>query len=311
VPAISVILPVFNGQEYLHSAIGSVLSQTFTDFEMLIVDDGSTDESLVIASAFSDTRVRILRNEVNLGLSGSLNLGIEASRADFIARHDQDDIAAPQRLARQIEFMSQHSAVGLVGTWARVLSAPGGTQGEMIREHRHPTADAELRWRLLWNSPFVHSSVMMRRDVLLRAGGYTTSQDRSIPEDYDLWVRMSRVCSLANIPEFLQTYRETPTGMSRARRSEIARGVTRISCSLLQLALPGASDQEVTGLSLSLNGQAQPPVSLRAALRRLQLLHRASATVSGFKIRRSLPSYAFTSLRVLRNSLVKRAGIQQ
>ena len=309
-PAISVVLPIYNGQAFLLSAIDSILSQSFTDLELLIIDDGSTDDSLAIASIHSDPRVRILRNSVNLGLPQSLNLAISHAKAELIARHDQDDIAEPQRLARQFDFLSHHSHVGLLGTWARVISGCQDGSGASSHEHRHPIEDSELRWRLLWNSPFVHSTVMMRREAFLRTGGYTTSQDRSVPEDYDLWVRMSRVCSMANIPEFLQIYRETPSGMSRERHTEIVRGVTRISCSLLGTALPHENDKDVKGLSLALNGQAQASITFRAALRRIGLLRRASLSVPGFRIREHLGAYSFTVLRVLRNSLMERKANQ-
>ena len=309
-PEISVVLPTYNGQQYLGVAIESILNQSFTDLELLIIDDGSSDGSLAIASMYSDPRVRILRNAVNLGLPQALNVGISQTHAELIARHDQDDIAEPQRLARQFDFLSHHSHVGLLGTWARVITGGQDGLGANSREHRHPERDSELRWRLLWNSPFVHSTIMMRREAFLRAGGYTSSQDRSIPEDYDLWVRMSRVCSMANIPEFLQTYRETPSGMSRARRAEIAHGVTQISCSLLGAALPHENDKDVKGLSLALNGQAQASSTFRTALRRVGLLRQASSSVPGFRIRKHLGTFAFTVLRVLRNSLVERKANQ-
>lgn len=305
-PAVSVLLPVYNGQDHLHYAIDSILRQSFRDLELLIVDDGSTDDSRLIASSFSDPRIILIVNEENIGLPGALNLGIERATGDLLARQDQDDVAISTRLSRQVEFLQRNPDIGLVGTWAYVISTDSGDPDTVVHEHRHPIDDGEIRWRLLWNSPFVHSSIAMRRDVVRKVGGYTSSKDRSIPEDYDLWVRMSRECSMANIPEFLQTYRETPSGMSRARRAELARGVTQISCSLLGSALPNVTNKDVKGLSLALNGQTQAAITLGAALRRIGLLRRASLSVPGFRIRDHLGAYVFTALRVLRNSLVVR-----
>jgi glycosyltransferase involved in cell wall biosynthesis len=310
-PAISVLLPVYNGQEHLHCAIDSILSQSFQDLELLIIDDGSTDSSRFVASSFSDRRIILITNGENLGLPDALNLGIERASANLIARQDQDDVAFPTRLSRQVEFLQKNPDIGVVGTWAYVHSSDSGDLHRVVHEHRHPIDDGAIRWRLLWNSPFVHSSVVMRRDLVRQVGGYTSSKDRSIPEDYDLWIRMSRVCSLANIPEFLQVYRETPSGMSRERRVEIARGVTRISCSLLQDALPNESEHDVEGLSLALNGQPQARINLARALRRIWLLRRASTSVPGFKIREHLWAFAFTTLRVLRNSLLERGASKQ
>lgn len=304
---VSVILPVFNGQTYLHSSISSILKQTLSDFELLVIDDGSTDDSFTIASTFTDPRIRILRHERNLGLPAALNAGIENASAELLARHDQDDIALPDRLAKQFDFLASRCEVGVVGSWARVISEIGKSKPAVVSEHRHPTDDETLRWRLLWNSPFVHSSVMMRSDVVREVGGYSCLSERSLPEDYDLWVRMSRACALANIPQFLQVYRQTSTGMSRVRGRDISRGVTRISRQVLSSSLPGVSEADVEGLSRALNGQPQPAVSLGLAFRRLDLLRRASQAVPGFRIRDHFGVYSYTSLRVFRNSLVTRS----
>lgn len=304
-PAVSVILPVYNGQEYLGSAIDSILAQEMSDFELLIIDDGSTDDSFHIASAYNDSRIVIIRNHRNLGLPSALNIGIEHASSDLIARQDQDDTSSTARLASQVEFLSAHPDVGVVGTWGRVVST--GSPESVINEHRHPTGDGELRWRLLWNSPFVHSSVMMRRSLVRQVGGYAPVAARSMPEDYDLWVRLSDVCSLANIPRFLQTYRETASGMSRQRRALITEGVRRISCDRLALVLPDVPQEEIEGLSDALNGQRGTTGSLSTAFQRLELLHRASSSVPGFRPARHAGAYWYTALRVMRNSLVNRA----
>lgn len=301
-PAVSVVLPIYNGRQYLERAIGSILDQTITDIELILVDDRSSDDSLEIASTFADPRVTIIRNQVNMGLAASLDLGIESSSSSLIARQDQDDWAAPNRLARQIEFLNENRDVGLVGTWAQVIAVGDQDSSTVIHEHRHPTDDAELRWRLLWNSPFVHSSIMMRRDLVRRAGGYSAGGSQHFPEDYSLWVRMAGICALANIPEFLQVYRQTPSGLSRTLRAEIARGVEQISCACISALLPDVCQEDVVGLSRALNGQEQPRTSARTLVRRVRLFHAVSRSVLGFHIANHFRSYAFALLRLLRNS---------
>lgn len=303
-PAVSVLLPVHNGQPYLRESIQSILAQSLTDLELLVIDDASTDDSKAVAKSFTDSRLVLITNDKNLGLAEALNVGIQHATSDLIARHDQDDLAAPTRLAKQVDFLHRNPQVGVVGAWAHIITTPAQTPKSRVRQHRHPSDDAEIRWRLLWNSPFVHSSVVMRRDLVLEVGGYS-GETPFTPEDYDLWVRLADLSGLANLPEFLQSYRETESGMSRTYAVQISEGVTRISCHALAEVLPDATDEQVKGLALALNGQRPASISLTQAFKRLALLRQASTSVSGFKIRKHLGTYMFTALRVLRNSLVK------
>jgi len=227
VTLISVVLPVFNGEEFLHQAAHSILGQSHQDIELVIVDDASTDESSSIIDSLGDVRIRKLRNSTNLGLSATLRIGVEAASGQIIARQDQDDYSDKSRLEKQLRFLNQHPTIGVVGTWAAIL-AQDPRRGWFVRgHHRHPTDEGILRWRLLWNNPFVHSSMMFRRSIYDLVGGYTV--DRYLPEDYDLWSRMSRVTGVSNIPEVLQFYRETQTGISRSEKQLISSGVLTIA----------------------------------------------------------------------------------
>ncbi len=209
-PAVSVILPVWNCPAYVGAAIESILSQTLGDFEFIIIDDGSTDETPEVLKRYNDPRIRHVRHE-NRGLAGTLNVGIALALGKYVARQDQDDISQPERLEKQFAYMEKHPECALLGTWAQIM------EGNRLvdRFHRHPTDPATIQYALLLNNPFVHSSVIFRTEVARKLGGYTTDPSRQPPEDYEFWSRMARVASIANLPEVLLHYREVPGSMSR------------------------------------------------------------------------------------------------
>jgi Glycosyl transferase family 2 len=210
-PRVSVVLAVYNGAADLAQSIDSILQQSFADFELIAVNDGSTDGSAAILDAVSDPRARVVHQE-NRGLAATLNRGIALARGTYVARQDQDDLALPQRLVRQVAFLEANPACALLGTRAEIRVGDRPPE----RFHDHPLEDAALRFELLFDNPFVHSSVMMRKSALDVVGGYSTDPARQPPEDYELWSRLSRRYQMANLPERLTIYRETPGGMSRA-----------------------------------------------------------------------------------------------
>jgi Glycosyl transferase family 2 len=230
-PIVSVILPVYNCKEYLSAAIKSVVNQTFADFELIIIDDGSTDDSPSVLDTISDRRIRFYR-QGNQGLASTLNRGISLSRGVYIARQDQDDISDPRRLALQVAYMEAHPECVLLGAWAQIMEVDQLAR----RFHRHPVEDATLRYQLLFNNPFVHSSVMLRHSALLKVGGYTTDPERQPPEDYELWSRLSRIGSIANLGEVLLTYREIPGSMSRVGPSPFKRRLVMLCAENLAAA---------------------------------------------------------------------------
>ncbi|MBI2781895.1 MAG: glycosyltransferase [Chloroflexi bacterium] len=212
VPAVSVILPVYNCPQYVGSAIESILEQTFASFELIVIDDGSTDETPDVLRRYQDPRIRHLA-QTNQGLAPTLNRGIAAARGRYIARQDQDDVSLPDRFAKQLAFLDANPQCDLLGTWAEIWEGDARTE----RSHRHPSANADLKILLLFDNPFVHSSVMIRRSALTLAGAYSTDPLRQPPEDYELWSRLARTAEVANLPEILHVYREVPGSMSRAR----------------------------------------------------------------------------------------------
>ena len=209
-PEVSVVLSVRNGGADLPKAIDSILVQTFEDFELIAINNGSTDGTRSYLDSIADPRVRVF-HQADAGLAAALNRGISLARGRYIARQDHDDLADPSRIAKQVEFLDGHPDHALVGTRAEIWigDRPSG------RFHDHPTEDAELRFALLFNNYFVHSSVMTRKAALDRVGVYTTDPARQPPEDYELWSRIARHYRVANLPERLTVYREVPFSMSR------------------------------------------------------------------------------------------------
>jgi glycosyltransferase involved in cell wall biosynthesis len=195
-PAVAVVMSVHNGAPHVARAIASVLRQTLGELEMIVVDDGSTDETPTLLTRVDDPRLRIVTQQ-RTGLTRALNRALAAATAPLVARLDADDEAVADRLERQRAVLDRTPDVGLLGTAARELDAGG----RLVRVVQPPLDDAALRRVLIRRNPFVHSSVMMRRALVERVGGY----DETFPvaQDYDLWMRLSCVTRMANLPDAL------------------------------------------------------------------------------------------------------------
>ena len=211
IPLVSVLFPVYNGAYYLEESIQSILDQTYDNFEIIIIDDGSSDDSTSVIQNFSDSRIRFYKNETNQGLAATLNRAINLSKGYYLARQDQDDFSLPQRFEKQVGFLESHPDYGIVGTWAKVRR--GTKENERVIEP--PTDSLTIKFELLFENQFVHSSVMIRKEVFERIGLYSTNISRQPPEDYELWSRIARKFELSNIPEILHVYNRLPNSMSR------------------------------------------------------------------------------------------------
>jgi glycosyltransferase involved in cell wall biosynthesis len=233
-PTVSVVLSVRNGGKDLPTAIGTILNQTFSDFELIAINNGSTDETGPYLDSITDPRVRVFHQE-DKGLARALNRGISLARGRYIARQDHDDLADPSRIAKQVEFLDARPDHALIGTRAEIWIGDTPTD----RFHDHPTEDADLRFALLFNNYFVHSSVMMRKAALDKVGVYTTDRSRQPPEDYELWSRIARRFRVANLPERLTIYREVPTSMSRDGKDPFKEKLVLISAENLAAATVG------------------------------------------------------------------------
>lgn len=209
-PRVTVLMPVYNGEKYLREAIESILRQTFTDFEFLIINDGSTDKSVEIIESYKDTRIRLVNNEKNIKLIATLNKGIELARGEYIARMDCDDISLPNRLEKQVVFMDSHPDVGVCGTWAKVIDENGHIKRAI------KTLTGKSIKKLCWRpSPFIHSTVMIRT-ALLRKNRYC--EDFRHAEDYELWLRLFDKTTFFNIKDYLLYYRMHTENVSSSNR---------------------------------------------------------------------------------------------
>lgn len=237
-PRISVLLPVYNGDPFLASSIESVLSQSYKNFELLILNDGSSDRSAEIAKSFSDERIRYFEHP-NIGLAATLNKGARLARGEFLLRQDQDDLSYWDRFAKQIVYLENHPDVALLGTWARIICESGSDNG--FRYHKHPTSQDAIALNLIFDSPFVHSSIVMRRSAFVELGGYSCDPKRQPPEDFELWSRFCRKYKAANLSEVLVKYREVSSSMSRKFKREFSERIIRISTENLCYRLKGSA----------------------------------------------------------------------
>lgn len=224
-PTISVLMPVYNAAPYLRAALESILAQSCTDFELLTIDDGSFDGSSEILTSCRDRRIRIHRNPVNAGLVESLNTGIDLVRGKYIARMDADDISAPDRLARQLEFMETHPEVGVCSTWATFFDDLGRDLGVL------KTPVGSQLHRLFWRpSPLVHAAVMVRSSILMEQRYSTKFADA---EDYELWLRLYECTAFHNLAEPLYAIRRHPGSVTGSRRETQLRNSYRALCLFL------------------------------------------------------------------------------
>lgn len=206
-PEISVIMPVYNAEKYLAEAVDSILCQTYTDWELIIIDDGSTDESDTIIRSYSDSRIRYYRNDGNQGLITTLNKGISLCSGKYIARMDADDISMPERFQLQKDFLDSHPDCALCGSDAEVINEYESITGKILNLR----SDDYLQVNLLFSVPFVHPSVMLRAEILKEN---LFDERYKHAEDYELWCRIADQYRLANLPSYLLKYRWHTTNVS-------------------------------------------------------------------------------------------------
>lgn len=213
-PLISIILPAYNAEKYIGEAINSILNQTYRNFELIIVNDGSTDNTESEILKIKDDRIQYLFQK-NQGMALALNKGISIAKGDFIARQDADDISIKERLEKQINFLIQNKDYALIGTCAKIINENGHFTG---RYHNHPYENEVLKFYLLFDNPFVHSSIMFRKEIIRDCGIYNEKLHPLI-QDFEYWFRISGKFKIANISEHLQLYRELNSGISSGTKN--------------------------------------------------------------------------------------------
>jgi len=251
-PLVSVVMPVYNADEYLADSIGSILQQSFENFEFIIICDDPTDETKKIIDSFQqqDHRIKAIYRKKE-GLVAALNAGCTLAQGKYIARMDADDISLPERLEIQVNFMENHPDVGLCGSWAR-------TFGESVTTMKSPVSDSLIKATLLFYNPFIHPTVLIRKEIL-DTHSLRYDNNFSLVEDYELWARVSQVTKFSNIDKCLLKYRIHPGKVSTSFGEQLRINACRLHSRQLG-ALDISFDDErlsfhlsLTSLDLSLN----------------------------------------------------------
>ncbi len=221
-PVLSIIMPLYNSERFIGQAIQSLLTQSFKEFELIIIDDASSDGSLDIVKEFKDGRIRILINEKNQGISFTRNKGLNVARGRFIAPFDSDDVAMPDKFAKQVRFLGSHPGYGMIGSWAQLIDHDGNFLKKRWKLPAKPKAIPAI---LLFRNYFCHSSIIMRREAI-PIGGY---DDRlQIGEDYKMWIEIARKWKVWNLSDYLLHYRVHPESMTGKNEAAVNRYDMRI-----------------------------------------------------------------------------------
>lgn len=211
-PKVSVLLSVYNSENYIRESIDSILTQTFENFELIIINDGSTDSSLDIIKSYKDSRIKLYNNAENVGLTKSLNYGLSVAKGEFIARQDADDISHPMRFEKQIKYLTLNKEIVVLGTQAKIIDSKGKLKRNPVGWFK-PLNHAEIKWVCMFDSPFIHPSVMMRRKIILDDyNGYNNNFRTS--QDYELWSRIVYEKKCANLEDQLLSFRFTSESVS-------------------------------------------------------------------------------------------------
>ncbi len=257
-PAVSVLMPAYNAEPWIADAIASLLAQDFADFELIVVDDGSTDATPAILAGLADPRLVVRTQPENSGYVPALQRAVAAARGRFLARQDADDLSLPGRLAAQVAFLDRHPEVVLLGSAYRTI----GPAGEPLAVYTVPEDDAAIRWHMLFRNAFVHSAVMMRREAL---AGLRYDAAYKPAEDYRLWSQLLGRGRGANLPEPLVAHRRHPgqiTELERDAQSVRAERVSRDNLAAIGIEL---GDEELRALRRWVLGGPGRPDRLEAA----------------------------------------------
>lgn len=216
-PLVSIVLPAFNCEKFIRFTIDSLLNQTYTNFELLIINDGSTDSTVQIIKSFSDTRIQLINNSKNKGLIYTLNKGLELAKGKYIARIDADDICLPTRLEKQVNWLEKNSNTVIVATKIEFIDEQGMAIGTWDLDQQKTTA-YQIKNAMLWQCCIAHPTVMMRSDVIKK---YRYANNQKHSEDFGLWLQvLSDHFTIEKIPEALVQYRVHSSSVTGAINSK-------------------------------------------------------------------------------------------
>lgn len=296
VTPVTILLPVRNGAPWLHASLDSLLTQEHSNIEILLVDDGSTDNSAAIAQDVAGTLVRVVQGNGE-GLARALALGVDSADSEFIARMDQDDVAHSSRISGQVRFLDEHPDHVMVGSNVRLMNSVGCATG-----YSHfPETDAGIRMRMTIGNPFAHSSVMFRKSAVLSAGNYWSPGSDPFPEDYHLWIRLAETGLLANLRDVLMDYRVHELGVSKTHSGALQRGRGLLAWQWLCSVQPQhAKDRELERAWVSCFGGTSPitfgqAITIVRELVRLRTRGQPISAGGGFRLRH----YLYPLTRVL------------
>ncbi len=293
-------MTMFNAAKHLRAAIESILNQTFADFEFLIVDDGSRDESAAIAESFRDPRIRLIRNAENKGQTACLNQGLASARGQWIARQDADDLSLPRRLERQMARLAAEEKLALLGCQAWIIDG-GGRFAGMLNVPRGP---ASIEWAALFGNPFIHTAAVFRREAVEQLGGYDESF--RICQDYDLWMRLAREHETANLSDRLVIYRHSSESLQHKDREVVREESLRVRSRIWAGVFPGKAVQSASVRLLAEYRAVHPALAADRDLQRtsaLQLAQLARETKSAAALARAFAGDPALLLRLAADRL--------
>ena len=213
----SVVMTVFNGEKYLNESLRSLLNQVMEDWDLVVVENGSSDSTAEILSKYTDPRIRVINLPENIGRTPALNVAVVNASAEYVAVLDADDLSHPLRLKQQIEFLDAHPDVGLVGSWAEFIDEVG----LFVSLKKSPISHQEIVQAMATRNPIVHSTTMFRRDLMSRIGGY--DETLVYAQDFGMLLEFARISRIAVIPEILCSWRMLNNSMTYAVESTIIR----------------------------------------------------------------------------------------
>lgn len=250
-PFVSVLMPVYNAEAYLKLAIESIINQTYKNFELILVNDGSTDKSEMIIQDFKDPRVILINNPENKGLIATLNHGISICKGTYILRMDADDISSLDRIEKQVAFMEEHLNVGVLGGYMKDL----GNGSSAV--HKFYTDHESIKCNLLFNSALAHPTVIFRKNIIDNLS-LVYSQEYKDAEDYELWERLSSVTTFSNLPEVILQYRIHANQVSQSKSASQMASADKVRLRVLaKLKIEPSKDEILIHRQISTGGSIQ------------------------------------------------------